>query len=104
MKCTQCNTEMQVRDGRFGQFYFCPNQLECGQKTISKSRKVVPATSCNPDTDILEASNDSLVIEMRLMQEQLGPLFAPSGENFVNELGEDIDIDGNIIYDFRPEG
>ena len=39
MKCPKCNKKMKLRDGEFGEFYFCENQRKCGQKTISKDRR-----------------------------------------------------------------
>lgn len=36
MKCPTCRTNMVKRSGKFGQFYFCPNQYSgCNQKTLS---------------------------------------------------------------------
>lgn len=44
MKCPTCNIEMQTRGGRFGEFYFCPNQYHgCTQKTITKHKPKVRA-------------------------------------------------------------
>lgn len=37
MLCLKCNTEMKLRNGKFGEFYFCPNQHRCGAKTITKN-------------------------------------------------------------------
>lgn len=35
MICEKCNTEMPLREGKFGKFYFCPNQHVCKTKTIT---------------------------------------------------------------------
>lgn len=35
IKCKCCDNDMILRDGKFGKFYFCPNQKVCGQKTIT---------------------------------------------------------------------
>lgn len=38
MKCPTCNESMQRRMGKFGEFYYCPNQYTgCTQPTISNS-------------------------------------------------------------------
>lgn len=37
MICDKCEAEMILRNGKFGEFYFCPNQYECGKKTVSKN-------------------------------------------------------------------
>lgn len=37
MLCLKCNTEMKVRGGKFGEFYYCPDQHRCGAKTITKN-------------------------------------------------------------------
>ena len=41
MKCPTCETDMKTRSGKFGDFYFCPNQHVCKQKTITKNKEVV---------------------------------------------------------------
>ena len=41
MKCPTCYNEMQLRNGKFGEFFFCKNQAVCKQKTISKNSTVV---------------------------------------------------------------
>lgn len=48
MKCGCCDNDMILRNGKFGEFYFCPNQKVCGQKTITKE----PATLMNELRDI----------------------------------------------------
>lgn len=35
MTCPKCDQVMLLRTGKYGEFYFCMNQKECGQKTIS---------------------------------------------------------------------
>jgi len=41
MKCDRCETQMVEREGRHGDFYFCPNQRNCGKKTITKRNSTV---------------------------------------------------------------
>lgn len=36
MICEKCNSEMALRSGINGDFFFCHNQRSCGQKTITK--------------------------------------------------------------------
>ncbi len=39
MKCPKCKTEMPLRTGPFGNFYYCPNQhTTCRQRTISETK------------------------------------------------------------------
>lgn len=35
MICEKCNSDMKLRSGVHGDFWFCPKQKSCGQKTIS---------------------------------------------------------------------
>lgn len=35
MLCPSCDTEMMIRSGKFGKFWFCPNQHQCNQSTIT---------------------------------------------------------------------
>lgn len=51
MLCPKCKTEMGIRDGKFGQFYYCPNSSSKDpHKTITVAsfsgtiREVTPAT------------------------------------------------------------
>ena len=36
MICEKCTSEMILRSSVNGDFFFCPNQRSCGQKTITK--------------------------------------------------------------------
>lgn len=45
MLCLKCNTEMKLRNGKFGEFHFCPNQQRCGAKTITKNVEVTHSNS-----------------------------------------------------------
>ena len=38
MLCPTCNLKMLIRNGKFGEFYYCPEQHICKQKTITKLR------------------------------------------------------------------
>lgn len=47
MICPKCGNEMQLRNGRFGEFYFCPNQYKgCKQKTITKQHPISRSLRC----------------------------------------------------------
>ena len=35
MLCPACTTTMLLRDGMYGEFYYCPKQWICKQHTIS---------------------------------------------------------------------
>lgn len=35
LDCKYCGNQMVLRNGKFGEFYFCPNQRTCGSPTIS---------------------------------------------------------------------
>lgn len=61
LKCPTCSTVMQRREGKFGPFMFCPNQYQCGQKTITVQQKPV----YNEDTHYHEPSEFALEAEMR---------------------------------------
>lgn len=41
MKCPKCDQVMLLRTGKYGEFYFCLNQKECGQKTITANATLV---------------------------------------------------------------
>ena len=42
MKCPSCGNNMQAREGKFGEFYFCPKQHICKQKTITTKQSSIP--------------------------------------------------------------
>lgn len=48
--CSSCGHSMTLRNGKFGEFYFCPNQSWCGGKTVTAIN--VDGTG-NPTVDIL---------------------------------------------------
>lgn len=49
MRCPTCKVKMEIRSGKFGEFYFCPRQYDgCTQKTISKSPRRRPLTVAVP--------------------------------------------------------
>ena len=100
--CPSCGQVMKVRSGKFGEFYFCPDQAICGQATIAKPA-LVGVTSCNPDIGIINTSTESLVYELRILEAEQSPLFRYSedDEPFINELGEPVYEYGE---DFRPHG
>lgn len=41
MKCPNCGNNMLARNGRFGEFHYCPNQSNCGQKTVQKGSELI---------------------------------------------------------------
>ena len=100
MKCIRCESTMGKQSGMYGDFMFCPNQKICGQKTVSCEDVVF--------AEALRSSNNPLVLEMRVMQAELGPLFSDGGNcgDFVNGVGEAVDYDGELIGNsgdwFRP--
>lgn len=49
VECKYCHKEMVLRNGKFGNFYFCPNQRHCGAKTISAS----DISTGNPGVDLI---------------------------------------------------
>ena len=121
MKCIRCGTKMQKREGKFGEFMFCPNQSNCKQKTVSvaalESISNEPSFDCYGDVspigvhDVMkksiESSNELLVLEMRAMEAEAGPLSGIDWEeDFVNELGEPVNHSGELIGNegawFRP--
>lgn len=107
MNCPTCNTQMQERGGAFGKFMFCPNQAVCKQKTISEASYPQQPSPMSPQAyQEVELSNEPLMQEMRIQEAELGPLFVPSQEDFINGLGEPVDYHGDIIGNegnwFRP--
>lgn len=61
MICQKCNTEMKIQSGRFGEFYFCPNQLKCGCKTISKKDKTTYTEFDSSDYGSFEYALNQLI-------------------------------------------
>jgi len=96
---------MQERKGIYGKFMFCPNQAKCKQKTISEASYPPPPTPMSPQA-YQELHNESLTQETRIMEAELGPLFVPSKEDFINDLGEPVDYNNEVIGNegewFRP--
>jgi len=112
MKCPTCNTHMQERNGTFGLFAFCPNQAACKQKTISKASFNLQGTTAGrmpmsqANIEEVVRETEPLMQEVRIMEAELGPLFVPSQEDFVNDLGDPVDYDGAMVGNsgewFRP--
>lgn len=59
MKCPSCETKMKVRNGKFGEFYFCPKQHICKQKTITK--EVISNSNSNSSLYDLVKSSEGVV-------------------------------------------
>jgi ssDNA-binding Zn-finger/Zn-ribbon topoisomerase 1 len=100
--CPSCKTAMTLRAGKFGEFYFCPEQAKCGQPTISKPQEI-SVTSCDPTNSVINTSSESLIYEMRILEAQESPLFQYSDDDepFLDELGDPIYENGE---EFRPHG
>ncbi len=117
MMCPTCTAAMQLRDGKFGAFYFCPEQYSgCEQKTISEqqAKDLEMQARCKPHYGFNgskaqsngEASHHILGRELAFMEAQQSPLFSgpsklhPNCERpFDAELDDPIYDDGS---DFRP--
>lgn len=104
MNCPSCNTEMKRRDGKFGEFLFCPDQHVCGQSTISLVD--------NPLKSFTEVENhlrrDSLMSELLIMYERQMDIFKdnPYQEQYYDSSGEPTTVIGDSIYNdpdwYRP--
>ena len=101
MQCPKCMTQMKERKGVHGKFMFCPNQAECGQKTISEASYPDPQGKV---VDYLEYDNtgSELMLTANLMEQSMGPLFSEESEPFVNDLGDEVDYDGSLVEHWRP--
>ena len=97
---------MNIQSGKFGKFRFCPQQNVCGQKTISIINVPIIQCSSTDGPDIFQRSNDPIVMEMRILEAQQGPLFSMPSKIFPDcERPFDPDLDDPIFddgSDWRP--
>jgi len=92
--CLCCGDEMLTNSGKFGEFYYCPNQKVCGQKTITKK----PAS--DDECIITKGSSHPLVYEMKLLEQSMGPLIGSCDDDvYYNQETGVFEED-----DFRPYG
>lgn len=40
INCPKCKTKMLLRNGQYGEFFFCPNNKVCGAKVIGKKQAI----------------------------------------------------------------
>ncbi len=108
MKCPTCTRVMTLRNSINGEFYFCPDQHICGQKTITKKEPPsfdiygnveIPKSRTNTLKEAILQSNDPLVLEMRALEAEQSILFKDINEPWLNEVGDLEDIDGNPWVD-----
>ena len=92
--CLCCGDEMLTNSGKFGEFYYCPNQKVCGQKTITKN------SASDSACVITKGSSHPLVYEMKLLEQSMGPLYSSGDENM--NFNEDTGCYKED--DFRPYG
>jgi hypothetical protein len=104
--CPSCNEILSVATGRFGDFYYCPNQGRCKQKTISVNFAELDSQITSVPITKFDFSPDSLALELRCLENSLGELYTAPSRAFPNHdapFNPDVD---DAIYDngddFRP--
>lgn len=109
MKCRECKTEMTLRSGQFGNFYFCPEQYNgCKQKTISEevANDIALSRKCRASVDVLRVNDCALSSELQIMEAQQSILFSAPSKLYPNcERPFDPDLDDPIYddgSDYRP--
>ena len=75
--CPTCATQMQKRAGRYGDFWFCPRQSQCGQKTITASSGSSTSRDKRPAGRATIDNHDVV----------FGGMFCDMGQDFDDDLG-----------------
>lgn len=62
INCPKCKTQMILRNGQYGEFFFCPNNKVCGAKVIGKKQALKQGLIKNPNAKVVTVTKPDVSV------------------------------------------